>query len=250
VQYVFLWASGTPNSRAAPGSPHSSYDTVCFTAHLSTEWKYTVSQVDTPICTRRTTTHQFIWQQQHTCATLGGSRMRRGCTTPRDSVFSSGTLAPILGEWSFQEQYGFDLTASTPLSDVPTPAGTNGVCPPLLHVSVVHKNKPSTMFSSNVQSIDLHMDCTAWRFSMMRQLNSNSTSAPRTSAASELIVATGSNSEEEATARDRQGESIAICFTRKVVSRLVLKKRESGFPRKWTVINLLSLFSWLPTSDN
>jgi len=27
VQYVFLWASGAPNSRAAPGSPHSSYAT-------------------------------------------------------------------------------------------------------------------------------------------------------------------------------------------------------------------------------
>jgi len=31
VQYVFLWASGAPNSRAAPGSPHSSYATdYCF----------------------------------------------------------------------------------------------------------------------------------------------------------------------------------------------------------------------------
>ena len=168
MQYVFLWASGAPNSRAAPGSPHSSCDTVCFTAHLSTEWKCTVSQVDTPICTRRTTTHQFIWQQQHTCGILGRSRMRRGCTTPRDSVFSSGTLAPILGEWSFQEQCGSSLTASAPVSDVSVPACTNGVCPPLLHVSVA-QNKPSTMLSSNVQSIDLHMDCTAWRFSMMRQ---------------------------------------------------------------------------------
>jgi len=28
VQYVFLWASGAPNSRAAPGSRHSSYATV------------------------------------------------------------------------------------------------------------------------------------------------------------------------------------------------------------------------------
>jgi len=27
VQYVFLWASGAPNSRAAPGSPNSSYAT-------------------------------------------------------------------------------------------------------------------------------------------------------------------------------------------------------------------------------
>jgi len=28
VQYVLLWASGVPNSRPAPGSPHSSYTTV------------------------------------------------------------------------------------------------------------------------------------------------------------------------------------------------------------------------------
>jgi len=27
VQYVFLWASRAPNSRAAPGSAHSSYAT-------------------------------------------------------------------------------------------------------------------------------------------------------------------------------------------------------------------------------
>jgi len=27
VQYLFLWASRAPNSRAAPGSPHSSYAT-------------------------------------------------------------------------------------------------------------------------------------------------------------------------------------------------------------------------------
>ena len=27
MQYVFLWASGTPNSRTAPGSPHFSYAT-------------------------------------------------------------------------------------------------------------------------------------------------------------------------------------------------------------------------------
>jgi len=27
LQYVLLWASGAPNSRTAPGSPHSSYAT-------------------------------------------------------------------------------------------------------------------------------------------------------------------------------------------------------------------------------
>ena len=36
--------------------------------------------------------------------------------------------------------------------------GINGVRPPLRPVSVVQKNKPSTVLSSNVQSIDLPMD--------------------------------------------------------------------------------------------
>jgi len=49
-------------------------------------------------------------------------------------------------------------------------------------VSVAQKNKPSTMLSSNVQSIDLPMDCMAWRFRMMRQSNGCSTPAPRSSA--------------------------------------------------------------------
>jgi len=33
VHYVFLWASGAPNSRAAPGSPHSSYATGWWCLH-------------------------------------------------------------------------------------------------------------------------------------------------------------------------------------------------------------------------
>jgi len=53
------------------------------------------------------------------------------------------------------EQRGSGLTASALVSDVSTPACTNGVCPPLRSASVAQKNKPSTMSSSNVQSIDL-----------------------------------------------------------------------------------------------
>jgi len=60
--------------------------------------------------------------------------------------------------------------------------GVNGVWPPLQHASVAHKNKLSTMLSSNVPSIDL-MDCTAWRFWMMRQSNGCSAPAPRSIAA-------------------------------------------------------------------
>jgi len=40
-------------------------------AHLSIECDYTASQIETPICTRCATTHQFIWQQKSVA--LGGS---------------------------------------------------------------------------------------------------------------------------------------------------------------------------------
>ena len=77
---------------------------------------------------------------------------------------------------------GSGLTASAPMSGVSAPACTNGVWPPLRPVSMAQKNKPSTMLSSNVQSIDLPMDCMAWRFWTMRQPNGCSTHAPRSSA--------------------------------------------------------------------
>ena len=55
------------------------------------------------------------------------------------------------------------------------------VWPPLRPVSVAQRNKPSIMLSSNVQSIDLRMDCMAWRFWTMGQPNGCSTPAPRSS---------------------------------------------------------------------
>ena len=54
-------------------------------------------------------------------------------------------------------------------------------------MSVAQKNKPSTMLSSNVQSIDLHTDCMAWRFWTNRQPNGCSTPAPKSSAAKQWI---------------------------------------------------------------
>jgi len=48
---------------------------------------------------------------------------------------------------------------------------TNGAWPLLRPVSVAQNNKQSTMLSSNVQSIDLPMDFTAWRLWTMRQSN-------------------------------------------------------------------------------
>ena len=61
---------------------------------------------------------------------------------------------------------------------------TNWIWPPVWSVNVAHKNKPSTMLSSNVQSIDLLVDYTAWCFWTMRQLKICTTPAPRSSAVS------------------------------------------------------------------
>ena len=96
--------------------------------------------------------------------------MRSGWTTPREPALSSPT--PTLLEWPSEEQRGSSLSASAPESDISSPACTTGVLRPLRPVNVVQKNKPSTMLYSNVQSIDPLMDCTAWRFWMMRQSNS------------------------------------------------------------------------------
>ena len=109
-----------------------------------------------------------------------GMRSVDNPTRLRIFILDTGTHPP---EWPSQEEPGSDLPASTPVTDVSAPACRNGVWPPPQPVTVAQKNKPSTMLSSNVQSIDLPMDCMAWRFWMMRQLNGYSTPAPRSSAA-------------------------------------------------------------------
>jgi len=95
-------------------------------------------------------------------------------------IFISDTHHP---EWPSQQESGSGVGTSAPVLDVSAAACTNGVWPPLRPVSVAQKNKPSTMLSSNVQSIDLPMDYMAWRFWTMRQQNGCSTHAPRSSAA-------------------------------------------------------------------
>ena len=53
------------------------------------------------------------------------------------------------------------LNRLAPVSGVSALACTNGVWPHLGPLSVARNNKPSTVLSSNVQSIELPMDCTA-----------------------------------------------------------------------------------------
>ena len=146
-------------------------------AHLSTE---------TPICAHCTTAHLITTSDVRHSGRINDG-MQSGWTTLWDSALSIPTSASILLEWPFQKQRWFNLIASILVLHVSTLACTNGVWPHLRPVSAVQKNKPSTLLYSNVQSIDLLTDCTAWWFWMMRQLNGCSTPAPRSSAAKQWL---------------------------------------------------------------
>jgi len=131
--------SSTPCPRAWKSAPIS--------AHLSIEYKCTALQIETPtvfaICNHRTTTHQFIWQQQHTCGAVGGLPMECGVNgqtykAPHFHPRHRGTHPP---EWPSQEEPGSGVTVSALVSDVSASACTNGVWSPLWPVSVAQKNK-------------------------------------------------------------------------------------------------------------
>ena len=173
------WASTNWSHTVSRTPCHGAWTSAPLSAHLPIECRCTAPKIETPICTRRTS-HQFIWQQQHTCSTVGGLPMECGM----DGQPEKGRHRhPSTPKWSSQEKPGSSLTTSALVLDVSTPACTNGVWPPLRPVSVAQKNKPLTTLSSNVQSIDLPMDCMAWRFWTMRQLNGCATPAPISSAA-------------------------------------------------------------------
>ena len=134
-------------------------------------------------------------------AATGGPNVKWGAPI---SNGGPGTTGPLAGDgpdthpqWPSREEPGSGLTASAPVSDVSAPACTNGVWPPLRPVSVAQKNKPSTMSSSSVQSIDLPTDCTAWRFWAMKQPNGCSTPAPKSSPAKQWIKEELAQTKEE-----------------------------------------------------
>jgi len=63
-----------------------------------------------------------------------------------------------------QDQRGSRLTVSVVVSDVSSPAYTNGVLPPMAPlrlISVAKKKRSLTMLSFVVQHIDLPMECMA-----------------------------------------------------------------------------------------
>jgi len=71
------WSSSQRSHTLSSTSFHGAWTPALLSAHLSTGCECTASQIETPICTRRTTTHQLTWQQQK-CDALGGSPMEGG----------------------------------------------------------------------------------------------------------------------------------------------------------------------------
>ena len=69
------WASSPRSHTVSSTLCHGVLTPAPLSAYLSIESKCTAPQIKIPICTHRTTTHQFIWQQQHMCGTLGRSPM-------------------------------------------------------------------------------------------------------------------------------------------------------------------------------
>jgi len=66
------WASLQRSHTVSSTPCHGAWTSAPLSAHPSIECKCTAPQIKTPICTCRTTTHQFFWQQQHMCGAVGG----------------------------------------------------------------------------------------------------------------------------------------------------------------------------------
>ena len=69
------WASSQWSHTVSSTPCHGAWTPVPLSAHPSTECRCTAPQIETRVCSRRTT-HHFLCQ--HTCGTLGGSPMECG----------------------------------------------------------------------------------------------------------------------------------------------------------------------------
>ena len=164
---------------------HGAWTPAPLSAHPPIECRCTAPQIEPP----------FVSAAQQLISFSDNNNIRAA------QWVDTGTHPP---GWPSQEKPGSSLTASAPVSGVSAPTCTNGVWHPLLPVSVAQKNKQSTMLSANVQSIDLPMDCKAWRFWTTRQLNGCSTPAPKSSAAKQWI--------EELAQKKKKRYATSCCF--------------------------------------
>ena len=72
------WASSQRSYSVSCTLCHGAWTSAPLGAQLSTDWECRESQIGTPICTRRATTHQFIWGQQLKRGAVGASPMECG----------------------------------------------------------------------------------------------------------------------------------------------------------------------------
>jgi len=164
------WASSQWSHTVSSTPCYGAWTPALLSTHPSMECRCTAPQIETP----------FVPAAQHLISSsennirpaqwAGHQWNAEWRTTLQDSAFSSPTLAPT--------HPGITLPASASVTGASAPVCRNGIWPSLRFVSVTQKNKPLTMLSSNVQPVDLLMDCTAWRLWTMRQSNGCSTPVP------------------------------------------------------------------------
>jgi len=77
-RHPIYWALSQWSHTVSSTSCHGAWTPAPLSAHPSFEGWCTAAQIETPNCSHRKTTHQFIWQQQRTCSALGGSPMEFG----------------------------------------------------------------------------------------------------------------------------------------------------------------------------
>ena len=78
IQLAELHRRGATLSLVRTKQCHGTCTSASLSSDLYTGWECTAFQIETHFCTRLTTTHQFIWQQQQKCVALGGSPMECG----------------------------------------------------------------------------------------------------------------------------------------------------------------------------
>jgi len=121
------WASSQWSHIVSSTPYHGTWTSAPLSAYPSIECRCTAPQIETPICTRRTTSHQFIWQQ-HTCDAVGGSPMECGVDgqSHKTPHFHPRHWHPPRNDPPQKKEPGSGLTASAPVSDVSAPACANG----------------------------------------------------------------------------------------------------------------------------
>jgi len=104
------WASWQCSHIVSSTPCHGAWTSAPLSAYLSVECKRTAPKIETPICTRRTTTPVHLATTTHVRRTRRITNgMRSGRTSPQDSAFSSPTPAPT------PREPGSGVSVSVPL---------------------------------------------------------------------------------------------------------------------------------------